>query len=103
MDVHKPKPVHSWRELLSEIGIIVIGVLIALSAEQLVEAIRWNHKVAEAEIAMRGELGRDLAFASGQMAMKGCVTEYLDRLETAVRNRNPEQLRQLAAMDSPFS
>ena len=31
MDVHKPKPVHSWRGLLSEVGIIVLGVLIALT------------------------------------------------------------------------
>ena len=33
MDIHKPKPVHNWRELLTEIGTIVIGVLIALAAE----------------------------------------------------------------------
>ena len=76
MEIHKPKSVHSWRELFSEIGIIVVGVLIALSAEQVVDTIRWNHKVAEAESAMRSELGRDLAFASGQVAMKDCGWEF---------------------------
>jgi hypothetical protein len=35
MDVHTPKqPIQSWRELAKEIGIIVVGVLIALGAEQ---------------------------------------------------------------------
>jgi hypothetical protein len=37
VEIHKPKPVHSWRELLTEIGVVVIGVCIALAAEQTVE------------------------------------------------------------------
>jgi hypothetical protein len=44
LDIHKPKPVHGWRELFSEIGVIVIGVVIALSAKQLVEALYWRQK-----------------------------------------------------------
>ena len=34
MHFHLPKPLHGWQELPGEIGVIVIGVLIALSAEQ---------------------------------------------------------------------
>ena len=34
MHFHLPKPLHGWREFLGEVGIIVIGVLIALGAEQ---------------------------------------------------------------------
>ena len=34
MEIHKPHPIHSWRELLKAVGIIVLGVLIALGAEQ---------------------------------------------------------------------
>ena len=37
MDIHKPKPWRGWPEFLKEIGTIVIGVLIALGAEQGVE------------------------------------------------------------------
>jgi hypothetical protein len=32
MDIHKPKPIHNWRDLIKEIGVIVIGVCIALAA-----------------------------------------------------------------------
>lgn len=52
MDIHKPKPVHSWREFLTEIGIVVLGIVIALLAEQTVEAI---HRSREAS-SLRGEL-----------------------------------------------
>lgn len=27
MEIHKPKPVHNWRELLTEIGVVVIADL----------------------------------------------------------------------------
>ena len=74
MEVHA-KAVHSWRELLSEIGVIVIGVIIALGAEQAVEAIHWRHKVADAEEAMSRELSNNLGFAAGQMALKNCAAK----------------------------
>ena len=38
MHFHLPKPLHGWRAFAGEVGIIVIGVLIALGAQQLVEA-----------------------------------------------------------------
>jgi hypothetical protein len=30
MEIHKPKPVHGWRDFAKEVGIIVLGVLSAL-------------------------------------------------------------------------
>lgn len=59
VDIHKPKPVHSWREFFGEVGIIVIGVLIALGGEQAVEALHWRERVSAAEESMRKELAED--------------------------------------------
>lgn len=56
VDIHKPKPVHSWREFLSEIGVIVIGVLIALGAEQAVESVRTHEDVR----AFRGTIDHEI-------------------------------------------
>ena len=56
MDIHKPKPWHGSREFMKEIGTIVIGVLIALAAEQGVEAIHWSHKVDDAHVRLHREL-----------------------------------------------
>jgi hypothetical protein len=53
MEVHRPKPVHHWREFLREIGIIVLGVLIALGAEQTVEWLHWRYEASQAEDHLR--------------------------------------------------
>ena len=37
MHFHLPKPLHGWRAFAGEVGIIVLGVLIALGADQAVE------------------------------------------------------------------
>jgi hypothetical protein len=42
MHIHKPKAVHSLREFLSEIGVIVVGIAIALGGEQVIEWLHWR-------------------------------------------------------------
>ena len=54
--MHKPKPIRTWREFFTEIGVIVLGVLIALGLEQAMEALHWSYRVRDAETAMRAEL-----------------------------------------------
>ena len=57
MEVHHPKgAVSNLRELGKEVGIIVIGVLIALGAEQAVEALHWAHQVDVQRQALKSEL-----------------------------------------------
>ena len=56
MHFHLPKPLHGWRAFIGEVGIIVLGVLIALSAGEIVEALHWRAEVAEARRAMAVEL-----------------------------------------------
>jgi hypothetical protein len=82
MDIHKPKgPIHGWREFLGEVGIIVLGVLIALAAEQAVEALRWSHTVHQSETAMRLELLRDdLPQAYYRVSITPCVSKQIDDL-----------------------
>jgi hypothetical protein len=85
MDIHKPKAWHSLREFLKEIGTIVIGVLIALAGEQMVERLEWAHKVRAAEDAMRAELLVDDGPQVYQrMAMHDCLTAKLDAIRAGV-------------------
>ena len=44
MHFHLPKPLHGWREFAGEVGIIVLGVLIALGAEQLIQTFTRNER-----------------------------------------------------------
>ncbi|HEY3813059.1 MAG TPA: hypothetical protein VGL66_07515 [Caulobacteraceae bacterium] len=49
MDVHKPKPIDTWRDFAKELGVIVLGIVIALGLEQLVDVI--HHRMQAHEMA----------------------------------------------------
>jgi hypothetical protein len=82
MHIHRPKPLHGLREFAVEIGVIVIGVLIALFAEQTVERLDWAHKVQIANLAMTEEITKDDGPEIYQRAaMDGCLKGRLDAIE----------------------
>ncbi|THD72127.1 hypothetical protein [Phenylobacterium sp.] len=82
MEVHKPKPIHGWREFAKEVGIIVLGVLIALGAEQTVEMLHWQSAVA----AGREALYREIAFDDGYFRDRVSLAPCMDRRIAAVTN-----------------
>ena len=84
MDIHKPKPWHSVREFLKEYLIIVIGVLTALGAEQVVENLHWAKEVREAKASIHKELVMASVFGQERLARKACIDAYLDELAAAV-------------------
>lgn len=96
MEVHKPKLVTNWRELLKEWGIIVLGVLTALLAEQAVQSIEWKHKVNAAVTDMNNELSAgDAPQAYARLAMHDCVARALVELRAAVERGDRAQTRAL--------
>jgi len=58
MDIHKPKAWRNWREFLKEYGIIVIGVLTALAAQQAAESLNHREMVDRGEAALRDNFAR---------------------------------------------
>ena len=57
MDVHPPhEPVHTWRDAVVHLGIVTVGLFIALSLEGLVEYVHHRHIVREARENIRREL-----------------------------------------------
>lgn len=82
MHFHLPKPLHGWREFAGEVGIIVIGVLIALTAEQLVEAAHWRIEVSKFRSSIDSEVALDLGTYDYRMRENGCVARRLDELQT---------------------
>jgi hypothetical protein len=73
MHVHLPKPLHGWREFVGEVGIIVIGVLIALGGEQLVEALHWRHILHDYRAALHEEVAHNIATYSYRMQQDRCA------------------------------
>ncbi len=80
MHVHLPKPLHGWRAFAGEVGIIVLGVLIALGAEQVVESIHWRESVSQTRQAMRSELGIDRKRLEVNLAQDSCMNVRLDAI-----------------------
>ena len=74
MEIHKPKPWHGWREFAGEILVIVVGVLIALGAEQAVEALRHHEIVARGENSLKDNFARFLRFTVAQRQEQACLT-----------------------------
>jgi hypothetical protein len=81
MEIHKPKPMHNWREFLKEVGTIVLGVGIALAAEQTVEWWHWHNKVIEARAVLATELASSVGNAVDRMMVERCGERRLDALE----------------------
>src|SRR3982750_670044 len=76
-----PKPLHGWRAFAGEVGIIVIGVLIALGAEQIVEAWHWRNEARDFSKAVDHELGLNLGTYDAAIKQRPCVFRRLNELE----------------------
>jgi hypothetical protein len=84
MHFHLPKPLHGWRAFVGEIGIIVIGVLIALTAEQFVEHRNWEIQARSARAALTAEIRDDnLPQAYARVAIAPCLDSQLKQLQDA--------------------
>jgi hypothetical protein len=77
MHFHLPKPLHGWREFTGEVGIIVIGVLIALGAEQVVETLHWRSEVAAERTSLNHEARDMLGAIQSRQAQQACVDRRL--------------------------
>jgi hypothetical protein len=102
MHFHLPKPLHGWREFTGEVGIIVLGVLIALGAEQILETLHLHEKVRRAEHAMQLELAQDDGpQAYARVAIADCFDHQLALVHDGAGVTPTDRLRALARSYSP--
>jgi hypothetical protein len=88
--IHIPKPLHGWRALLGEIGVIMVGVLLALGAEQLIEQVHFRHQRHASIDAMGRELTEDDGFiANGRFEISRCIEDRLAAISDAVARHAP--------------
>ena len=102
MHFHLPKPLHGWRAFAGEVAIIVLGVLIALGGEQLVEHFHQRSQLREAEQGMVAELrDDDLPQAYTRAAIYNCYADQLDKIENAVASGDRAKAESLARAYHP--
>ena len=86
------KPANSWPAFVSEVAIIVIGVLIALSAEEIVQRLNWRQQVSEARGALDAQLAESQFAVLERIANSECETRRLDRLDDLIANGSLPEL-----------
>ena len=95
MRFHLPKPLHGWRQFAGEVGIIVLGVLIALGAQQLAENIHQRSEAASARRAVRSELETNMSRLASRAALKHCVELRMEEIQALLDGaaKNPSFVR----------
>ena len=80
MHFHLPKPLHGWREFAGEVGIIVLGVLIALGAEQIAETIHWRFETRKLRESLHLEINDDQQDMIYTLMISACVRQRIQKL-----------------------
>ncbi len=70
-------PSMGWRAFWSEILIVVLGVVIALAANQAVENWNWRNKVKDAEVRLQGDIAWAFLWAAEKSASQPCIDAQL--------------------------
>jgi hypothetical protein len=82
MQFHLPKPLHGWRVFSGEVGIIVVGVLLALAAQQFVEDVHHRSDAREARESIQAELEINMARLASRTAQRQCVEHRLAEIQS---------------------
>jgi hypothetical protein len=104
LDVHAPQhTVHTWKDFLVHLATIVIGLLIAVGLEQLVEQAHDHYKVRETRVTLQQERtanGKDLVtnahnwrWEMAELQNNLMVLEYVQRHPGVPQTSLPGDLR----------
>lgn len=86
MAVRVPRALLGWRKFLGELWIIILGVFIALTAEQWLENRQWREQVAEFRTALRAEMAENMGTYEFRRAQDRCVEARIAELERWLRS-----------------
>jgi hypothetical protein len=84
MHIHMPKALHSLREAMGEIAIVVVGIVIAIALEQGVEQLHWASEVGKARASLHAEMAHDNRSFAFRVAAEPCIDRRLDALEGVI-------------------
>jgi hypothetical protein len=73
-------PSMGWKAFWSEILIVVLGVAIALAANEAVEDRSWRNSVAAGQVRLKGDTERIFQRSAEHFATQPCIDAQLDRL-----------------------
>ena len=78
------RPAKGWRAFIGEVGIIVLGVLLALGAQQVAETVNQRREAAETRAALTNEVQETLAILELRNLAQPCIDRRLKELRAIV-------------------
>jgi hypothetical protein len=100
----KLKPPHGWNAVAWELGIVTLGVVIALAAQQVVEGIHWRSEMRDFRTAVKAEISDNLATYPYRNGTNRCLVGRLDELQRWLDSwRAGRPLRLTAPIGMPTS
>ena len=90
MKVHLPKAIDSWREFLIEILIIVIGVALALAAEEALTDYHTGKEVVAVQDSLNDELDDSLFAAMERLKLADCQQRILSHVDRVAHETGPD-------------
>ncbi len=88
MEIHRPKAARTWRDFAKEVGVIVVGVCIALAGEQAVAWLHWRNEISETRNALNKEVAYNLGAIQKRREEAVCVDRRLAEIKGLMR-RDP--------------
>ncbi len=90
MESVQPEPKPRPRQFVGEVGIIVVGVLLALSAQEVVQEFHWRSELAEARTSLNVQLAESYFASEERIKDSDCISRKLDRLDAAIAGDRPQ-------------
>jgi len=84
MEVHRFRPRDGWRVFAGEVGVIVLGVLIALVAQQVAENWQWRQTVARTKTDLNAQISAAIVNSAERAAVDPCLSQRPSELTTKV-------------------
>ena len=80
----KLRPVNGWRAFGWEVGVVVLGVALALGAQEAAEAVNERAEAAKTRATLTGEIRESLAVLELRRAAQPCIDNRLKELRAIV-------------------
>jgi len=80
----KLRPPHGWNAVAWELGIVTLGVLIALAAQQVVATLHDGGVAAQTRAEVKDELNSDLMSIALRQSAQPCIERRLSELRAIV-------------------
>lgn len=78
------RPAKGWRAFAGEVGVIVLGVLLALAAQQAAESFNQRREAADTRAALTNEIEETLAVLELRRIAQPCIDKRLTEVRALV-------------------